>query len=160
MGGGSPDRIQPAMQSAPLPPVSPQLKDDIAFQRATVARLQKEIRGVDRNSRRAYIREFHDEFSRLEGISSFDDLTIAYDRRPAVHHLSGRFEPGSLTAIVGPNGAGKSSLLKGIVGLLRPSEGQIALGDFLTRRPGFSVRRARLSDPAALQQIRDRVTAS
>jgi len=77
MGGGSPDRIQPAMQSAPLPPVSPQLKDDIAFQRATVARLQKEIRGVDRNSRRAYIREFHDEFSRLEGISSFDDLTIA-----------------------------------------------------------------------------------
>ena len=61
------------------------------------------------------------------------DLTIAYDRRPAVHHLSGRFEPGSLTAIVGPNGAGKSSLLKGLVGLLRPSEGQISLGDFLTQ---------------------------
>jgi zinc/manganese transport system ATP-binding protein len=57
-----------------------------------------------------------------------DDLTLAYDRRPAVHHLSGRFKAGSLTAVVGPNGAGKSTLLKAIVGLLRPSEGRIVLG--------------------------------
>jgi zinc/manganese transport system ATP-binding protein len=56
-----------------------------------------------------------------------DDLTVAYGRRPAVHHLSGRFEPGSLTAIVGPNGAGKSSLLKAVVGLLQPNEGRILL---------------------------------
>jgi zinc/manganese transport system ATP-binding protein len=54
-----------------------------------------------------------------------EDLTVAYDRRPAVHHVSGRFEPGSLTAIIGPNGAGKSTLLKTIVGLMRPSEGRI-----------------------------------
>ena len=55
------------------------------------------------------------------------DLTVAYDREPAVHHLTGRFEPGSLTAIVGPNGAGKSTLLKSIVGLVPPSEGGIAI---------------------------------
>ncbi len=54
-----------------------------------------------------------------------EDLTVAYDRRPAIHHLSGNFAPGSLTAIVGPNGAGKSTLLKAIMGLLRPSEGRI-----------------------------------
>ena len=53
------------------------------------------------------------------------DLTVAYDRHPAVHHLSGTFVSGSLTAIVGPNGAGKSTLLKSIVGLMRPSEGTI-----------------------------------
>src|SRR5690348_4084253 len=63
-----------------------------------------------------------------------DDLTLAYDRRPAVHHLSGRFEAGSLTAVVGPNGAGKSTLLKAIAGLLRPEAGRIALG--LWRRLG------------------------
>ncbi len=56
-----------------------------------------------------------------------EDLTVAYDRRPAVHHVSGCFEPGSLTAIIGPNGAGKSTLLKTIVGLMRPSEGHVAL---------------------------------
>lgn len=54
-----------------------------------------------------------------------DDLTVAYDRHPAVHHLSGSFARGSLTAIVGPNGAGKSTLLKSIIGLMRPSEGRI-----------------------------------
>jgi zinc/manganese transport system ATP-binding protein len=55
------------------------------------------------------------------------NLTVAYERHPAVHHLSGAFESGSMTAVVGPNGAGKSTLLKTIVGLLRPSEGHIEL---------------------------------
>lgn len=55
------------------------------------------------------------------------DLTLAYERKPAVHHLGGSFEEGSLTAIVGPNGAGKSTLLKSIVGLIAPSEGRIDL---------------------------------
>ena len=55
------------------------------------------------------------------------DLTIAYDRHPAVHHLTGNFAPGSLTAIVGPNGAGKSTLLKAIAGALRPAAGTVEL---------------------------------
>ncbi len=53
------------------------------------------------------------------------DLTLGYDRHPAVHHLSGRFMPGSLTAVVGPNGSGKSTLLKGLAGLLAPLEGRL-----------------------------------
>jgi zinc/manganese transport system ATP-binding protein len=56
------------------------------------------------------------------------DLTVAYDREPVVHHLDGRFDAGSLTAIVGPNGAGKSTLLKTIVGILKPDSGRISLG--------------------------------
>jgi zinc/manganese transport system ATP-binding protein len=55
----------------------------------------------------------------------FDDVTLGYGRRPAVHHLAGTIAPGSLTAVVGPNGAGKSTLMKGIVGTLRPLEGTI-----------------------------------
>lgn len=57
----------------------------------------------------------------------FDDVTLGYGRRPAVHHLNGEIPVGSLTAIVGPNGAGKSTLLKGIVGTLQPLEGRIDL---------------------------------
>lgn len=53
------------------------------------------------------------------------DLTLSYDRHPAVHHLSGEFATGSLTAVVGPNGAGKSTLLKSIAGVMRPSQGRI-----------------------------------
>lgn len=54
-----------------------------------------------------------------------DNLTVSYDRHPAVHHLSGTFQSGSLTAIAGPNGAGKSTLLKAVMGELRPAEGRV-----------------------------------
>ncbi len=55
------------------------------------------------------------------------NLTLGYDRHPAVHHLSGEIAQGSLTAIVGPNGAGKSTLLKGIAGALSPLDGGLTL---------------------------------
>jgi zinc/manganese transport system ATP-binding protein len=53
------------------------------------------------------------------------DLTVTHQRHPAVHHLSGSLEQGSMTAIVGPNGAGKSSLLEALVGRLVPTTGRI-----------------------------------
>jgi zinc/manganese transport system ATP-binding protein len=66
-----------------------------------------------------------------------DNLTVAYRRHPVVHHVSGRFVPGELTAIVGPNGAGKSSLLKALVGLLPPSDGRIDLAGLKPRDIGY-----------------------
>ncbi|MDR3086490.1 MAG: ABC transporter ATP-binding protein [Azoarcus sp.] len=57
----------------------------------------------------------------------FENLTLGYERHPAVHHLSAEIPAGSLVAVVGPNGAGKSTLLKGIAGELRPLEGHIHL---------------------------------
>jgi zinc/manganese transport system ATP-binding protein len=55
------------------------------------------------------------------------DLTLGYNRHPAVHHLDGAFLQGSLTAVVGPNGAGKSTLLKGVIGALKPLNGDIRI---------------------------------
>lgn len=59
----------------------------------------------------------------------FQDLTLGYNREPAVLGLETAVEEGSLTAIVGPNGAGKSTLLKGVTGALAPITGQVLLGD-------------------------------
>jgi zinc/manganese transport system ATP-binding protein len=56
---------------------------------------------------------------------TFEDLTLGYDRHPAVHHLSGTVQRGALLAIVGPNGGGKSTLLKGIAGRIAPLSGRI-----------------------------------
>jgi zinc/manganese transport system ATP-binding protein len=56
------------------------------------------------------------------------DLTCLHDRIPAVHHLSGVFDPGSLTAVVGPNGAGKTTLLRAIAGLHEAAQGRIDRG--------------------------------
>jgi zinc/manganese transport system ATP-binding protein len=60
-------------------------------------------------------------------IVRFDNLTLGYDRHPAVHHLNGEIVAGSLLAVVGPNGAGKSTLLKGMVGELRAMQGRVEL---------------------------------
>ena len=56
----------------------------------------------------------------------FRNLTLGYDRHPAVHHLSGEIMDGALVAVVGPNGAGKSTLFKGVVGALKPLSGEIS----------------------------------
>ena len=61
---------------------------------------------------------------------SFHDLTLGYDRHPAVHHISGEVVRDDLLALVGPNGAGKSTLLKGIVGQLKPLSGSLSLDGF------------------------------
>ncbi|MEN9474119.1 MAG: hypothetical protein RIS48_839 [Pseudomonadota bacterium] len=53
------------------------------------------------------------------------NLTLGYDKHPAVHHVSLTIEPGALVAIVGPNGAGKSTLIKALAGQLRPLQGAL-----------------------------------
>lgn len=65
------------------------------------------------------------------------DVTISYNRHPAVHHVSGSFRPGSLTAVAGPNGAGKSTLLKAVMGELPVSSGSIERAAPYTGRLGY-----------------------
>jgi zinc/manganese transport system ATP-binding protein len=58
---------------------------------------------------------------------TIENLTVSYRQHPALHHISGQFATGSLTAVIGPNGSGKSTLLKSIMGLLRPAGGRVQL---------------------------------
>ena len=64
-----------------------------------------------------------DEVSMAAQLSPFRDVTLGYDRHPAVHHLAGEVASGALLAVVGPNGAGKSTLFRGIAGILKPLAG-------------------------------------
>ena len=64
------------------------------------------------------------------------DLTIRFGGHVAVDHVSCRFEPGTLTAIVGPNGAGKTTYFNLISGQLQASQGTVLLaGVDITRLP-------------------------
>jgi branched-chain amino acid transport system ATP-binding protein len=56
------------------------------------------------------------------------NLTVRFGGHVAVDHVSCRFAPGTLTAIVGPNGAGKTTYFNLISGQLPASEGQVLLG--------------------------------
>lgn len=55
------------------------------------------------------------------------DLSFAYDGKPAVVDVTVKLAPGSLTALVGANGAGKSTLLHLLQGQLSPDGGQVTL---------------------------------
>ncbi|MDR3437767.1 MAG: metal ABC transporter ATP-binding protein [Telmatospirillum sp.] len=74
------------------------------------------------------------------------DVTVAYDRHPALHHLTGEFATGSLTAVIGPNGAGKTTLIKAIAGLVRPVEGRIALNGMAPRDVAYMPQLAAIDD--------------
>lgn len=70
-------------------------------------------------------------------VIELSDVTVAYNRHPAVHHVGGVFQPGSLTAVAGPNGAGKSTLLKAIMGELPLAGGVIRCSGILARDIGY-----------------------
>jgi branched-chain amino acid transport system ATP-binding protein len=58
-----------------------------------------------------------------------DDVRAAYGRIEVLHGVDLVVPPASVFALLGPNGAGKSTLLKVISGRMRPSSGQVLVGD-------------------------------
>jgi zinc/manganese transport system ATP-binding protein len=62
-------------------------------------------------------------------VVSVDNLTVSYRQHPALHHISGQFVSGALTAVIGPNGSGKSTLLKSIMGLIKPAGGCVRVSN-------------------------------
>jgi heme exporter protein A len=53
----------------------------------------------------------------------------SYGRQRALVDVSLAFAPGQVAAVVGPNGAGKTTLLGILATLVRPSSGEVRLGD-------------------------------
>ncbi|MEO6741066.1 MAG: metal ABC transporter ATP-binding protein [Chthoniobacteraceae bacterium] len=53
------------------------------------------------------------------------DLTVSYQRIPALHHIGFEVHCGQCVALLGPNGAGKTTLLKTLAGLVGRETGTI-----------------------------------
>ena len=81
----------------------------------------------------------------MTAVVALEDLTVSYRRHPALHHISGSFTQGSMTALIGPNGAGKSTLLKSILGMVPIDSGRVAVCpprfEIRRRWPGWRCRR-------------------
>ena len=56
---------------------------------------------------------------------AFENVCVSYGPIVALRDVSFSVECGSLSGIVGPNGGGKSTLLKSVVGLVRPDRGKV-----------------------------------
>ena len=60
-------------------------------------------------------------------------VSFGYDAAPVLSHVTYTIASGEFTGIVGPSGSGKTSLLKLLLGTVRPQRGTV------TRRPGVAV---------------------
>lgn len=56
-----------------------------------------------------------------------DRLSFSYGRNPVLDCVSLRVEAGEFVALAGPNGSGKSTLVRAVLGLTRPSAGDVRL---------------------------------
>lgn len=65
-------------------------------------------------------------------------LTKIYPRRTAVEDLSFAVRRGTIAGLLGPNGAGKSTTLRALVGLVRPTSGEV----FVDGAPFTSIARS------------------
>jgi zinc transport system ATP-binding protein len=54
-----------------------------------------------------------------------EHMTFAYDGAPVLEHVDLAISTGDFAALVGPNGGGKTTLLKLVLGLLRPTVGAV-----------------------------------
>lgn len=76
--------------------------------------------------------EFHFKAARTPGRYIFQtkDLVIGYDE-PLSTVLNLEMERGQKVVLTGANGIGKTTLLKSILGLIKPIQGEVELGDYL-----------------------------
>ena len=79
---------------------------------------------------------------------SFQNVGVEYGPVVALEEVSFSVENGSLSGIIGPNGGGKSTLLKTVVGLVKPDRGQVLVDG----RPSHRMRR-RIGFVPQLEQV-------
>ncbi|CAD6511810.1 zinc ABC transporter ATP-binding protein ZnuC [Candidatus Profftia tarda] len=63
---------------------------------------------------------------------SLQDITVNFNDRNVLAHISLELRPGRIITILGPNGAGKSTLVRVVLGLIKPTAGSITIANNLT----------------------------
>ena len=59
----------------------------------------------------------------------FDDITFRYGSNTVLEHFSLEVESGRIVCLVGPSGCGKTTLVRALLGLIKPETGTISVGD-------------------------------
>ncbi|MBR7173462.1 MAG: ABC transporter ATP-binding protein, partial [Clostridia bacterium] len=59
----------------------------------------------------------------------FEDITFRYGTNTVLEHFSLDVESGKIVCLVGPSGCGKTTLVRALLGLIKPETGSITVGD-------------------------------
>lgn len=92
----------------------------------------------------------------MESVISVKNLAITYDGRIILEKISFDVEEGDFLVIFGENGSGKSSLIKALLALKSPSEGEIILGSGMKRNEiGYLPQAANIQQdfPASVYEV-------
>jgi zinc/manganese transport system ATP-binding protein/zinc transport system ATP-binding protein len=72
----------------------------------------------------------------LRPLVELNHITFGFGAEPVLEDISLHLHPGQFAALVGPSGAGKTSLLKLILGIYQPTQGEICIsGEALNGQP-------------------------
>jgi len=61
----------------------------------------------------------------MEPLIKIQNLTVGYDKQPVLTNVNFEIFEKDFIGVIGPNGGGKTTLLKAILGLLKPLDGKI-----------------------------------
>jgi ABC-type Mn2+/Zn2+ transport system ATPase subunit len=61
------------------------------------------------------------------GVIAFYDVALGYGRKMVLQGVNLGINMGDFVGLVGPNGSGKTTFLRGLLGILRPRQGEIRL---------------------------------
>ena len=70
----------------------------------------------------------------MSPLIKIDSLTVGYDKVPVLHNVNLEIYDNDFLGVIGPNGGGKTTLLKAILGLLRPMQGKITFRSDIQKR--------------------------
>lgn len=89
-----------------------------------------------------------------DSVISVKNLSFTYGGNPIVSKINFEVKAGDYVGIIGPNGGGKTTLLKLMLGLLKPAAGEVQVAD--RRRIGYVPQRSSADDhlfPATVQEV-------
>lgn len=86
-------------------------------------------------------------------VIELSDVSFSFGPRPMLEHISFSIKKGQYVAIIGPNGGGKTTLLKLILGLIKPTSGAVSVhtGERFGYVPQRSIEYARF--PATVEEV-------
>jgi ABC-type Mn2+/Zn2+ transport system ATPase subunit len=84
-------------------------------------------------------------------LASADGLAAGYGRLPAIEDVTFRVESGQRVALLGPNGGGKTTLLRVLLGELRPMRGSVEIDGRAATVP--QTERSRLDFPVSALDV-------